>query len=60
MLYDFFPDAGETGFFGKDRNVAVHFAVYFDAFDYSVFVCFQTAVEIMQFDAGEFACRGVE
>ncbi|MCK7536127.1 MAG: hypothetical protein MZV63_36630 [Marinilabiliales bacterium] len=53
-------DPCKAGVFGYDRDIAVHFAIYFNALDHFISVSFQAAVEIMQLNAGCFACHPVK
>src|SRR5690606_24360870 len=50
----------KTSPFGNHRDVAVHFAVYFNIFDHFAPVGLQSAVEIMQTDARHAAGNGIE
>ena len=53
-------DAAESGLLGQDRDVAVHLAVDFDRLDHLAAVGFQSAVEVVEFDARDGARRPVE
>jgi len=60
VLDHFLPDAGESGMFGQNGNIAVHLAVHLDAFDHAFAVGFKSAVEIMKLYARSQARRAVE
>jgi hypothetical protein len=61
MRYNFLSDFMKTGAFGDHRNVAVHFAVNFNAFYYFAAIGFQSAIHIVQLYPAEPAgCRIVE
>ena len=61
MFNDFFPDFPEAGFMCNHRNVAMHFAIHFDAFYNIAAVCFEPAIEVVEIiDTGKFSCRPIE
>ncbi len=60
VLDDFLADVGEASPFGDDGDVAVHLAVDFDGFDDVAAIGFETAVEVVEFDAAEHARGAVE
>src|SRR5690606_28021280 len=48
VFYHLFTDLLKAGPFGNNRNVAVHFTIHFNPFDYLPAISFQPAVKIMQ------------
>jgi hypothetical protein len=55
-----FRNAGESGPLRDQWNVAMHFSVNVDISHHSAVVGFESAIEVMQLDAGEFAGNVVE
>ena len=60
MLYRFFPDLGKTGTFGQNRNVSVHLVIQFDIFHDIFPVCFESTIEIMQFNTRHASRRCIK
>src|SRR5690606_10642762 len=54
MLHHFLTDILKSSPFDDDGNVPMHFSIYFDGVDYFVAVCFESAVEIVERDPGNF------
>ncbi len=59
-MYFFLADAPKARPLWEQRNVAVHLAIYFDAFYHIAAVGFQTTVEIVELDARKQPCNGIE
>ncbi len=54
-----FSDFSKAGVLGKIRNVPMHFSVHFHVLHHLVLVGFETAVHIVQFQAGYLASSGI-
>ena len=60
VLHHFLSDLSKTGPFGKYGNVSVHFTIHFDPFHHLESIGFQSAIEIVQFDARHATGDGIE
>ena len=59
MADDFFADFLEPCLFSYQGNISVHFAVNFYFFNHFIFICFQSAVEVVDLNFGGAACDSV-
>ena len=51
--------AGESGAFCEIRDISVHFPVHLNVFDDLGIICLETAVHVVQLDAGDGPGRGI-